>query len=82
MEKLDFPFLDWSEENNKIKSRFLCSKETIQVTKMDIPQKIEYYKGHIQKVKDDYKKKIGLFKAKNKQHAPCNKIILDEKEEK
>lgn len=49
------PYPDWSEEDNKIKLIFLCSKEIFEVTKMDIPQKIVHYRGWIQKVKDDYK---------------------------
>lgn len=75
MEEFDIPFLIQSQEDNIINSIFLHSKETIEVTIMNIPQKITYYKGWIQKVKDDYKKKIGIFQPRNKQLFPYAIIV-------
>lgn len=72
MEEVELPFLDFSKEDNKIKSRFICSKEIVEVTKMDIPQKIAHYKGWIQNIKYDYKIKVEIFEPKNKQPTPSS----------
>lgn len=37
LEEVEIPYPNWSKEDNKIKSIFLHSKETVEVKDMDIP---------------------------------------------
>lgn len=58
---IDTPYFNWSEEDNKIRSKFLHSINNHAIANMSIPKKIKYYTWFLQKVKNAYKTNKRIF---------------------